>query len=152
MSLDGATTRSIAEHHRLMSERATVCGVELTGTSFVFSKDADGLTPWRPDYVTGAWTRLRKSLGLDHVRLHDLRHFQATMLLQSGIPVKDVSKRIGHRDAATTLNVYAHVLESTDRRSADVIGDLLDGSTPAAPKSQSRTSRATFTRAANSRP
>ena len=41
--------------------------------------------------------------------------------------MKDVSRRIGHRDAATTLNVYAHVLESTDRRSADVIGGLLSG-------------------------
>jgi integrase len=151
VSLDGATTQSLAEHHKLMAERASVCGVELTDRSFVFSNDADGQTPWRPDYVTGAWTRLRKSLGLDHVRLHDLRHFQATMLLQSGTSVKDVSKRIGHRDAATTLNVYAHVLESTDRRSADVIGDLLDGSTPAVPKSQGRRSRATFTRASNTR-
>lgn len=79
-----------------------------------------------------------------------MRHFQATMLLQSGIPVKDVSKRIGHSDAATTLNVYAHVLESTDRRSADVIGDILDGSGPPVPKAQSR-SWARFTRAANSR-
>ena len=150
MSLDSATTQSLAEYQKLMAERASVCGVELTDRSFVFSNDADGQTPWRPDYVTGAWARLRKSLGLDHVRLHDLRHFQATMLLQGGIPVKDVSKRIGHRDAATTLNVYAHVLESTDRRSADVIGDLLDGSTPVVPKAQRR-SRATFTRAANSR-
>ena len=47
------------------------------------------------------------------------------MLLQHGIPVKDVSKRIGHRDAATTLNVYAHVLEATDRRAAELMGSLL---------------------------
>lgn len=49
-------------------------------------------------------------------------HFQATMLRRTGLPVKDVSKRIGHRDAATSLNVYAHVPEPTDRRSANVLG------------------------------
>ena len=116
MSLDNATTQSLAQHHKLLAQRASIRGQELTDRSFVFSNDADGKTPWRPDYVTGAWTRLRRSLGLDHVRLHDLRHFQATMLLQSGIPVNDVSERIGHRDAATTLNVYAHVHESTGQR------------------------------------
>ena len=62
--------------------------------------------------------------GLDGVRLHDLRHFQATMLLRAGVPVKNVSKRLGHRDAATTLNVYAHFLEEADRQSADLMGRL----------------------------
>jgi hypothetical protein len=39
--------------------------------------------------------------------------------------VKNVSKRIGHRDAATTLNVYANALEELDRRSAEVMGQVL---------------------------
>ena len=42
-----------------------------------------------------------------------------------GVPVKNVSRRIGHRDAATTLNVYAHALADDDRVSADLVGDLL---------------------------
>jgi integrase len=113
-----------------MEDRAGACGTKLTAESFVFSDDADGRKPWHPDHVTGAWTRLRKRIGLEGVRLHDLRHFQATMLLQNGIPVKDVSRRIGHRDAATTLNVYAHWLETTDRRSADVIGSLFGEDSP----------------------
>jgi hypothetical protein len=37
-----------------------------------------------------------------------------------------VSKRIGHRDTSTTLNVYAHAIESFDRESAEVIGRSLD--------------------------
>jgi Phage integrase family len=68
---------------------------------------------------------LRSQVGLDGIRLHDLRHFQATMLLRSGVPVKNVSRRIGHRDAATTLNVYAHALEDVDREAADAVGGLL---------------------------
>ena len=42
---------------------ASLCGQELTDRSFVFSNDADGQTPWRLDYVTGAWTRLAKVTG-----------------------------------------------------------------------------------------
>ena len=130
VSIDPVTVQSLSEHRRRLTDRATLCGIELGTDSFVFSNDADGAAPWRPDIVTGAWTRLRRKADLGSVRLHDLRHLQATMLLQNGIPVKDVSRRIGHRDAATTLNVYAHVLESTDRRSAGVIGNLLNPSDP----------------------
>ena len=57
--------------------------------------------------------------------MHDLRHFQATMLLQAGVAVSNISKRIGHRDTATTLNVYSQFLKSADREAADVIGRLL---------------------------
>lgn len=78
--------------------------------------------------MSHAWDRTRERVGLTGVRLHDLRHFQATMLLQAGVAVANVSKRIGHRDTATTLNVYAQFLESTDREAASIMGNLLPGS------------------------
>jgi integrase len=53
------------------------------------------------------------------------------MLLNAGVPVKNVSTRIGHRDAATTLNVYAHVLEDVDHASAELIGQVLPGASAA---------------------
>ncbi len=112
--------------------------VELVGEAFVFSHSADGSVAVSPDFFTSAWARLRSQVGLDGMRLHDLRHFQATMLLRSGVPVKNVSRRIGHRDAATTSNVYAHALVDVDREAADVVGDLLRSPTgPKARKSSS---------------
>ena len=71
------------------------------------------------------WDRTRKRVGLDGVRLHDLRHFQATMLLQAGVAENNISKRIGHRDTATTLDDPSQFLKSADREAADVIGRLL---------------------------
>ena len=44
------------------------------------------------------------------------------MLLKAGVPVKNASGRIGHRDAATTLDVYAHTLEEVDHASSELIG------------------------------
>ncbi len=125
ITLDPETVRVLTDHRLAMVERAEACGSLMTPDAFVFSHDPQSQVPWSPDYPSRAWTRLRRDLGLSGVRLHDFRHFQATMLLQNGIPVMDVSQRIGHRDAATTLNVYAHSLPATDQRAAAVIGSLL---------------------------
>ncbi len=66
-----------------------------------------------------------KKAGLSGIRLHDLRHMHATQLLAAGVPVRTVSGRLGHANAATTLNVYAHFLDASDRDAADTIGKLL---------------------------
>jgi len=58
---------------------------------------------------------------MDGLRLHDLRHFAATRLLAAGVPVRTVSGRLGHANAATTLGVYAHFLAESDQVAADVI-------------------------------
>ena len=123
--LDDDAIEALRAHRRLMVDRVTACGGVLADDAYVFSGAADCMESWHPDSVSSKWARVRENCGLDGVRLHDLRHFQATMLLAAGIPVNNVSKRIGHRDASVTLNVYAHALESVDRRSAEVIGELL---------------------------
>ena len=59
-----------------MSERALACGASLPLDAFVFSNEADCSVPLRPDFVSLKFRRLRHGLGLDDVRLHDLRHFR----------------------------------------------------------------------------
>ena len=100
---------------------------------YVFSSQTDGSTPWRPYRWTSAWLRLRERVGIDKsVRLHDLRHFTATRLLDAGVPVKTVSGRLGHARPATTLNIYAHFAPATDRLAADAMGRILSlGEDPA---------------------
>jgi len=49
------------------------------------------------------------------IRLHDLRHTHATLLLSAGKPVKVVSERLGHSSAVVTMTVYAHVLPGGQR-------------------------------------
>ncbi len=80
--------------------------------------------------------KLRNRAGLPGVRLHDLRHFVATRMLAAGVPVPTVSGRLGHANSATTLNVYSHFLEASDREAAEALGQLLDVSrTQAGPRS-----------------
>ena len=72
----------------------------------------------------------RKALGEDQlprIRLHDLRHTHATLLLAAGEPVKVVSERLGHASATITLTVYQHVHPGMGRQAADRFAALLDG-------------------------
>jgi integrase len=64
-------------------------------------------------------------VGLKDVRLHDLRHFSATRLLAAGVPIRTVSGRLGHANASTTLGVYAHFVQDSDRDAADALGAVL---------------------------
>ena len=79
--------------------------------------------------MTAEFAALRNRLGVGGVRLHDFRHFTATRLLAAGIPVRTVSGRLGHANAATTLGVYAHFLAESDREAANTLDEILKSST-----------------------
>ena len=66
------------------------------------------------------------AFGLPHFRLHDLRQFMATEMLDGGVPIAVVSGRLAHARASTTLNVYAHAVPGGDRAAAQLLeGRLL---------------------------
>jgi integrase len=75
--------------------------------------------PWRPESVYDLVGRLRRGLA-EAVPAswtpHWMRHSHATALLLAGVPVHVVSRRLGHADVQTTLNLYAHVTDDTDMR------------------------------------
>ena len=87
---------------------------------FVFRR-GDG-TPLRPHTVTQAFRRARTRAGLEGLRLHDLRHTHASLLLQAGTHPKVVSERLGHAKVGITLDTYSHVLPSVQREAAESFG------------------------------
>ena len=75
-----------------------------------------------------AVARCRRDLGEDAVpviRLHDLRHTHATILLSDREPVSTVSQRLGRKSEAITLTIYSHVLPGDQRRAATRFADLI---------------------------
>jgi len=123
--IDDETAQVLARRWTAAEDRATAVGTSLLPDGFIFSDSPDGQSPWRPGRVTLAFTRLCRQMGIVGVRLHDLRHFAASRMLGAGVPVRTVAGRLGHANAATTLNVYAHVLESSDAEAARVLAGLL---------------------------
>ena len=62
---------------------------------------------------------------LPAIRLYDLRHTSATLLLLADVPAKVVSERIAHSGIALTLDTYFHVLPTMGRPAADAMGRIL---------------------------
>jgi integrase len=56
-----------------------------------------------------------RGLGIP-VRFHDLRHYHASAVLEAGLPVPYVAKRLGHANAQMILTVYGHVPRGSGRR------------------------------------
>jgi len=77
--------------------------------------------------VRWALWRALQAAGLPRVRLHDLRHTAATLMLGQGVHPKIVSEMLGHSTVAVTLDLYSHVTPTMQREAADRLGALLDG-------------------------
>jgi len=125
VAVDGATHELFHEFHLRSRAGSLTVGVALMPDAFLFSEEAGGSVPWRPDVCTNWFGRLRKELDLEHVRLHDVRHFVATALGDAGTPIATISARLGHRDKATTLNIYSHALPATDAAAGALMGSRL---------------------------
>ena len=62
---------------------------------------------------------------LPDITLHDLRHTNATLLIAQNIDVKTVSKRLGHAQTSTTMNIYAHSLQKMDQTASEALESVL---------------------------
>ena len=92
-------------------------------TGFVFT-NADG-NPMDPEKVTKAFAKLMKNTGLKGVRLHDLRHTHASLMLKAGVNPKVVSERLGHASVNITLDTYSHVMPGLQEEAAERFSRLL---------------------------
>jgi integrase len=72
-----------------------------------------------------AFHRLCDAAGLPRIRIHDLRHLQASLLLAAGINPKVVAERLGHARTSITMDTYSHVMPTLQREAADVLDRLL---------------------------
>jgi len=98
-------------------------GRNRTDEDFVFAH-LDG-RPINPNAVTLAFIRLIRRSGLPHIRLHDLRHTHATLMLKAGIHPKVVSERLGHAGIGITLDTYSHVLPGLQEAAAERFDEML---------------------------
>ena len=70
--------------------------------------------------------RLMKYCGIEkNIRWHDLRHTNATLLLEGGANMKTVQERLGHSLMQTTSDTYAHVTEKMNRGATQIISNIL---------------------------
>ncbi len=106
-------------------ERETF-GTAWAGADYVFTSPRGKLL--YPSYVDKLWRRTEARAGIPHMKFHNLRHLNATLLLNAGIHPKVVQERLGHSSITITLDRYSHV--SRDLQGAAAAA--LDGAFPTA--------------------
>ncbi|MGH3569410.1 MAG: site-specific integrase [Pseudonocardia sp.] len=81
--------------------------------------------PLRPEYVLRRLHTLTAEAGLPRIRVHDLRHFAATTMLSSQVPLAMASKAMRHSTLSTTTEVYGHLLRHVAHQAVDAIDTAL---------------------------
>ena len=123
VDLDSATIGVLREWRNRRAGEHT--GFDLADRdAYVFARP-DG-SPTQPQLISDAFKRLVKRSGLPRIRLHDLRHTHATLLLKAGVPIKVVSERLGHSTPAFTMATYQHILPGMQREAAETFASLLE--------------------------
>ena len=98
-------------------------GQEYHKSEYVF-KWTDGRS-YSPDYVTKRFSALLEKHGMPQIRLHELRHSCASLLINAGFTLKDVQEWMGHADIKMTANIYGHLDVSRKKSMAEKLaGDL----------------------------
>ena len=105
---------------RLADRRATPLR---PGDTLVFQLTA-GNQKAREGKLDRAWQRIRIKAGLEGVRLHDLRHTTASLLVGQGLSLPVIGAMLGHSRAATTQR-YAHLADQPLRDAAEIVGRLV---------------------------
>jgi integrase len=100
------------------------CGVgRLPDDALLFTTiDGRPLTPIR---VSASWGEFAQSIGMPEITFHSLRHTHASQLIDAGIDIATISKRLGHATPGITLNVYAHRFQQDDGKAAAAINAVI---------------------------
>ena len=80
--------------------------------------------PIHPDNVTCWFHQFIRRNGLPDISIHSLRHTNATLLINSGIPITTISARLGHANPSTTTKIYTHAIKSADAAAADALDNI----------------------------
>lgn len=81
--------------------------------------------PLRPEYVLRHFHQLSDSAGLPRIRVHDLRHLAATLMIGSQVPLAIVSKTLRHSKLSITVDTYGHLDPHAAQQAVDAISDAL---------------------------
>jgi integrase len=119
--------RALTEHRRRQMEERLKAGAMYQNLDLVFTT-ADGGPLMVQNLFRRHFKPILKKAGLPlSIRLYDLRHSCATLLLAAQENPKVVSERLGHATITLTLDTYSHVLPSMQRAASDKLEDMLYG-------------------------
>ena len=132
--LSASMLEILRNHRRDMLELKLKMGDAFQNNDLVFPSEV-GTPVLSGNLDKRHFKKILKQAGLRKIRLYDLRHTMATMLLSKGVNPKIVSERLGHSSVALTLDIYSHVLPTMQLDATNHMEDLMFGSVNAVQES-----------------
>ncbi|WP_019062505.1 tyrosine-type recombinase/integrase [Streptomyces prunicolor] len=123
IALDDDTNEGLINHKDRQQRECEAWGEGWQNTGRVFTQEDGSLL--HPGKVSDLFERLTKAAGLPPIRLHDLRHVAATLMLAAGADIKVVSETLGHSDTRVTRDIYQSVLDDLARDAAEKVVQLV---------------------------
>ena len=120
ISLPASVVSELRLHRKAQQERRLALGMgKMPDDALVFGT-WDGNVR-NPDGLTKEWSLSMDAIGRPEITLHSLRHTHASQLIDSGMDVLSISRRLGHGSPSITLNVYGHLFANKDDRAAEIM-------------------------------
>ncbi len=123
VSIDDETVTSLEAHRERQLAERDLAADAYDDRDLIFCDELG--RPINPQRLTEKFGAARKAADIRPGRLHDVRHSHASHLLTRGVPVHNVSARLGHSSPMVTMSVYAHVLPRSDEQAAQVMAEVL---------------------------
>ena len=120
VSLPATVVETLRTHRRAQLELRMALGLGKAPDDALVFCQPDG-EPMSPDKLSRDWCRLVAGRKLPKVSFHALRHSHVSALIDGGLDVFSVSRRIGHGSAALTLRTYTHLFTKRDGEAAAAI-------------------------------
>jgi integrase len=114
----------LRRHRLAQAERLLADGAgRPDGSTLVFEREGQ---PWNPNTFGLTFARIAREANLPKVRLHDLRHSFASLLLEGGADLKTVSTALGHSTISVTADTYAHVSPAMLQTAANQLDRIVE--------------------------
>ena len=124
ITLPDVLVEALREHRKAMLELWMQLGRGRLPDDALLFADLEG-GPLSPNAVSAAWADLADSIDMPDVTFHALRHTHASQLIDKGVDIVTISKRLGHAKPDITLRIYAHLFQKDDSKAAAAINAAL---------------------------
>jgi integrase len=125
IALSSSAVAALGYHRHAQVEQHLKLGPAYGDQGLVFASPTGHV--WDCSNLRRGFERLLQEVGIKRIRIHDLRHTAATLMLLEGQPAKVVAEMLGHATVALTLDTYSHILPGMQRRAADAMDRVLGG-------------------------
>jgi integrase len=127
ISLPEIVVDALREHRRQQLELRLALGIGKMPEDALLFPAPFALGHQSPRAFSKKWARVAASIGMAEVTFHALRHTHASQLIEAGVDMVTISKRLGHAKPDITLRVYAHLFTQGDAKAAQAIDTALTG-------------------------